>query len=273
VVVAVVIAGLPGAFLTPTVPQGDLFSLWTPELASVEVYEGRVLSAEVGGVPLPNGRVPASRGARAPFLDGSDVRVVFEAGPPPPGVAPIVRVVGNEGTWDEVFELAADDVDLVVRFRYGADELGLERPQTRVWGALAAASPGDTIAVTIVRLADGGRRITVDGVATAHGGPTAGSGWSLLHYPRRLPDPIQRLTDLLWLFALLAPLGWWAPSVAWAVGGAALPLGILRLLPFGAPIAAPPPGQYAAVLLGVAFGLALRRVLALRTGDSTRLDA
>jgi endonuclease/exonuclease/phosphatase (EEP) superfamily protein YafD len=87
-----------------------------------------------------------------------------------------------------------------------------------------------------------------------------------------LPDLIPRLADALWLFALLVPLGWWAPSVAWAVVGAAVQLGLLRLLPLAAPLAPPPSAQYAAVLLGLAFGLALRRFLAPRADGSTWLE-
>ena len=201
---------LPAYLLDETVPEGELFALWTPTLAHAEVYRGRVLEAHVGDVFLRHGRVGRSGDARRGLEAGATVELRFVAGPPPSSFAPILRVVAGRGVWDEALEIAADRHDLVIRLQYRADETGLERPQYRLRGALADYAVGDTVAVTLSPSASGGHGVRVGAAEEVRVGWGVERGWSLLRFPQTLSAGLERAADFAWLFLLAFPVGWWA---------------------------------------------------------------
>src|SRR5438309_161572 len=50
-----------GVLLTPTLPDAPYYGQWTPSLAHLELYHGRVLAAMLSGLPIAPGPIPDSR--------------------------------------------------------------------------------------------------------------------------------------------------------------------------------------------------------------------
>lgn len=214
--------GLFGPLMRPAAPEVTLYSGWTPELRSLELYDGRVIAARIGNLDLPDGGPIAEdeqSHLRDLIRDRAPVEVTFLAGTRPSSLAPIVRVAGSSG--NETLLVGADRGDLVVRRRFRADDFRLARPDLRVRGAHAALLPGDTVNLQVIREPGGRDQVTVNGVTRIFE-VTPGRGWSFLRYPSARSEAVLSALDMTYLAGLSLPLGWWAPTgvfLGLSVGG------------------------------------------------------
>ncbi len=213
--------------LAPSLPLDTYYGQWAPNLAHLETFPGRVLSAAVDGDPLPPGPALDSRSLRERLLVAPTVvTATAVADERTWGLAPIVSVFDEHQR--EIFILGQLDRDLVFRLRTRAAALRLRTPAVRLAGALEPARE-DT-----ARLEGGleGRRLFVRRSSAAgersYQVPlTPTLGWALLlpfHYSM---GPERRLASAAWSAALLLLLGYWA---ARAGGAAPLLLGGLAAL-------------------------------------------
>ena len=216
--------------MQPSVTDGPLYAQWTPVLGTLEAYSGEILQATVGEIEVGHGGLERVDELRASLYGAPTIRVRYIVGEPPTALAPILRLVDDVG--NELFQLGADGVDLVVRFRYRADDLKLARPDIRLRDALHDTEPGDTVWTIVERPARGPYRLVLptneDIVVRAI---PAARGWSMLRYPGTLTPGTKAALDVLWLVLLFAPIGYWAPTWFGRLLSAALPLVAMAALP------------------------------------------
>ncbi len=209
----VLAASLPAALLLatawllqPSFPESVYYGQWTADLGHLDAYEGRILEATIGESAAPSRRLADSHAVRARLLGGAPVRVVFQPGPRPPGLAPIFSVFDEHQR--EIVLYGLDDRDLVLRYRTRAVAIRLDQPDLRVVDA--AFDPSVSTVTWVAHLRDEGFCVWLDGreraCPVAH---TAGRAWSFLVYPelvvRRFTDGI----DFLWVLLLTLPIGFW----------------------------------------------------------------
>jgi hypothetical protein len=240
VLAAVGVCLATGFLLTPVRPAARYYGLWTPQLGHLDWYQGRVLDATLGTVPITPGELPTRVRDILQASAGYDLRVRAVVGPPPEDLAPLVAIFDDRQR--EILLLGIDRGDLVWRERTRAISWRFDRPDLRT--ALAPGlRPGDTLRAYIS--ARHGHYI-VEGEPL---GFTMGQGWGLLAYPEHLP--FKPLFNAIWVGALFVPAGFW-----WRArrDGALVALGIvtgLILVPAFTPLVATPPLQWAGALLGL----------------------
>ncbi|HSJ25430.1 MAG TPA: VanZ family protein, partial [Longimicrobiales bacterium] len=228
----VLLAG-PMLFAPATLP-GTLVGQWTHVYEDAPRYDGRILEARVGDIPVYAWPVQQSRQLRAAmFRDTVVLKVV--AGPPPDGAAPLFGIAAPDE--QGLFNLAVSSDDVILGYRMHARRVGLDQPDVRARGILAGIAPGDTFALRTwrhgagncieLRPAAGGGAATsasaaasgasgtsgtsgasgpsgaapgrADGPHTrtfCHAGFTAADTWALLLYPVR--RPLDTLLPVLW---------------------------------------------------------------------------
>ena len=256
---AAVLVSLPGWLLSPSFPEGELWVLFTPKLPALEHYGGEVISARVADIALVPPRVQEPERVRSHLASGAALRLRLRAGEGTDGLAPILRIVAPPyGSGREVLQIGADGNDLVVRPRFRADDVGLSRPDLRVRGALSEVEEGQIVDVFLQRRAAGGYDIRIDDRTDERLELSSSRGWSLLRYPAGRSERLLRTADLLWIFLLLLPLGWWAKGVGPGAALALLPVSALALVPLRSPLAAASPAEYLTLAAALVGGLALR---------------
>lgn len=211
-----------GVLLGPVVPTGRLWGQWAPRMPHLEPWQGRVLAVELGGSPLPHA-VPLTTEQRVSLREGGRLRVVGEAGVPPTGLAPVLRIVDDVGTEARLLAFRGEDLVWLVRNR--AQRLRLDSPEVRWEGVLAGVAPGAALDVGVeqdrsgICLRTGGDRVC----GLEH---DAGRGWAFLLSARWLPAGTHGLLDHLWIGGILFLVGFWTlparAGAAWA--GLLLPL-------------------------------------------------
>jgi hypothetical protein len=257
---AAAVLGFTAYALAPAFPDSVYYAQWTPDLAHLALYEGRVLDARLGGLPLPPPRLTDSRAVLRMLRSGTPLHVRAVAGPPPPALASIFSIYDEDQR--EIILVGADREDLVVRVRTRADGMLLDHPDLRLAGALARVPVGEEISITVGRQpGQDGYCIELNGIASCGLRHPLGSGWALLHYSDRFPPLLERLLTAAWIAALVCPAAFWARSRR----DAGIASGILAAAFLGVPAGSVVVGLSAADLAGAAIGLlaaaALRRAL------------
>src|SRR5690606_34083984 len=161
-----------GVLLSPSLPSSTYYGQWTPERGRLERYGGSVVSATVGQDSIPPHPFPIEV-LRDRFLSGVPLVVKAVAGPPPPGLAPIVSVY-DELQRRILFVGAAGD-DLVCHLRTRAGSLALDEAGQRVSGALGGVISGEPVVITVQRQ-PAGQCVSVDGVESC-AQVEASDGW------------------------------------------------------------------------------------------------
>jgi hypothetical protein len=222
----------PTVLLAPRPTEGVLYGQWTPALGSMEVYEGKVLEAEVGGTPVPSRRVPKGDALREKLQEGAAVRVLLEVGSPPVGEAPIFSIF--DGRQEENFMLGADGDDIFVRVRRIGAETRLRAPTWWWEAALSGGRGGDTlsIAFTLDRRAP---CLEIGGGTRCLRSSASLGGWSLLA-PARRGSLLLAVAGLLWAFLLGVPFGMLSfesrVGALWMFGPGILVAGLSSALPY-----------------------------------------
>jgi hypothetical protein len=241
-----------GLLLTPSFPATQYYGLWTPNLAHLEWYRGRVLDAAIAATPIGPGPIPARYRVRELLQSraGYELRVGAIAGPSPPGLAPLFAIFDR---WRrEIVLLGADREELVLRVRTRAADWRFDRPDLRVAG-LQHVRTGDTLFVRVVARAG---HYSINGVER---GFTVGMGWALLLYPDALP--FRGALSALWIGVLFVPAGFWLRTRMDGITGALGILSGLVLVPALTPLLRTPPPQWVGAGLGLLAGVALQVLL------------
>lgn len=252
---AALIVGLTGWVLAPSMPKARYFVQWTPDLEGWPTYLGRVERAAIGRLPLERNGNPPATDLRERFERHTVIEVHAVAGPPPPGLAALLRIVTADHR--EVLLIGPRYGDLVVRYRQRGTDLRLDEPALIVRGAMTGVAAGAPLEVTFYR-ARANHCITVGARDSCDYGFTAGRAWGLLMFVYSFPEWLGRTLDAGWIAALCLLPGLWARR-RWEFG---LALAVLA----AALVALPPlvdlrptgPAEYAGALLGLLVGAGAR---------------
>lgn len=234
--------------LRPSFPPTVYFGQWTAELGRYASYRGKVLSASIGGMALPSWRLEDSKAVRQRLSDGAALEVRGVAGPPPERLAPWFSIADDRGR--SVLLLGPDRDDLVLQIGRRAMELGLNQPDLRWRGAMAAVHPGDSLAV-VVRRSSGGYCLELNGRERCGLGFTAGRGWALAQFPAGLPAAAQVALDCAFMALLGLPVGLLLRRNAIGVVTAVTAVAGVSVLPSLVGLLPTPVHQVAALALGL----------------------
>ena len=258
-----------GMLLTPTFPDARYYGQWTPSLAHLERYRGRVLDATLSGLRITPGPIPDSRLARERLAaaQGFSLHVRGVAGPRTSALAPLFAIYDDQER--EIVLLGPDRDDLVLRFRALASDLRFDQPDIRLVSAMRHVAAGDTLDITVSRggaRQEGDYRITLNGRVTASLGCAVGCGWGLLLYPEVFPAWLRVLLGAGWMGGLFAPAGFWMRTRGDVLFAAAALATGLAGAPVFTPLVATPVLQWLAAALGILTGFAIRIALVRRAG-------
>lgn len=244
--------GLTARLFAPAFPLSTYYVRWTPDAGP---YRGRVLTVELGSLPLPPQKLPGAEPVRTLLQSGAPLQIVAIAGPKLTEFRSLFRI--RDARDREIFILGPDRDDLAMRFRIRGSAWRLDQPDLRVRGVFDQVSFGDTLRIVARR--DGrGYCLTMNGVGTCPIGFTIGSGWSLLWYSERLTQWLQDALGIGWVAGLVLPVGFWSRQRPESgVGIAILLISIFAIPPLGGLLSTP-----LTQVLGAAGGWTLGAILA-----------
>ena len=219
---------LTGILLRPSFPDETYYGGWTPRFGHLEWYGGRLVAASLDGLEIPSGVVARSADVRRHLLSGATLHVRAHAGPPPPGLAPLLTI--HDRHQREIILLGIDGDELVYRYRTRAIAWGLDGSEIRVGGALRGiAWPGPLSLV--VRQTPSGHCVRVNATEHCGLGYTVGTAWTFLLGTQPVSPGLKSVFNVFWLAALLFPVGLWTRFGRLSVAIAAFSVGSLLILP------------------------------------------
>jgi len=261
---AVVILLATGWLLALSPPSAPHYVQWTARLGHLENYEGRLREAHLDGRPLEAGLHPDPSLLSRGLLGGGLLELEVDAGPAPPGTAPLLSVFNHRQ--EEFFLLGVTGEDLAVHLPHRSARLRLARPDLRVPKAFAGVAVGEGVRVAF-QLHPGEACLTVEGAERCEARASLGKGWAILLFPPRLGPQMRGALSAFWLMALAFPAAFLARSGASGIRNGALLAGVSLAIPLlpqsGVPLA---PWTAAALLVGAGIGLGLRQWLGLGRG-------
>jgi hypothetical protein len=253
--------------VSPT-KSDDYFVMWTPTLAHLAHYDGKVHSTRIGDLSLTPGRAANTEVLADRIREGSLIVVIATAGTRVPKLAALLAIYDREQR--EVLLIGPSEDQLVFRYRARAAELRLDYPDLRVANAMAPVQTGDPMTVRFDRV--GATYCLGLGEAPLCTlGFTAGSGWSLLMYGEYWPDWVKKSLNFAWLLLLAFPVGLWLrkrPNSAFALLVLAASL---IALPRHIGLLATPVVAYFAAAIGISSGVLCARHFSSRFVARARL--
>jgi hypothetical protein len=270
------IQAISGFAFAPSIPESQYYGQLAPSLGDFAVFQGRVLTARIDGIVIPNTALADSRSVQRLLLNGATVGTTLVPAEPTRDIAPVVRVADAEQR--EIVLLAQNDVDLLFAIHSGAAVLRLRPPLFALpqvfpkGGLTARARIADTIAASGRYMPREVRMSARSGTET-YGSliPLTGSlGWTLvLPWQWFIEGTVaERVISWIWVACLLLPLGYWAvycarttpnQTGAWSrlliwPAGVGILYGGLALLPHAFGLAATPLNEWLAAVAGILLG-------------------
>jgi hypothetical protein len=240
----------------PSFPDGVWFGQWAPDRSPLGPYPGRIIDARVGPMPVPWGLIREPGEMRRLLERGAVVRVTIDASDPPPSRMPLLTIVESQRL---IFSIATDSVDLVLRYRMRATQLGLDQPELRWAGAMTDVRQGDRVELAAWR--DGTTFcLSVDDVRRCGLGFVPADTWSLLQYP--LPAPLMLIMPFVWTALLLVPAGFWSRGTGQLAAMAFAAAAVMLLAEPATGVRPTPPVHVAAAMGGLLAGRLLAMMLA-----------
>ena len=262
----------------PSLPESQYYGQIARTLGNFAVFPGRVLSASIDGMQIPNNALDDSRAVKRLLLDGATVAAAVVPTERTHEIAPIVRVA--DARQREILLLAEDGDDFIFGVRTGAAVLRVRPPLFALAGVFLPSLPDESSARDTLTLTG---RYAASGVRIhARGGSrtgdrliplTASLGWTLWLPFQWLIEGTrgERVVSWIWMGCLVIPLGYWAIRVRdssraqrtrwqWTIG---LPSGVvlgivgLILVPHALGLSGAPIGDWAVALGGFLVGCGL----------------
>ena len=264
----------------PAFPSTRYYGQIARVFANMATFGGRVLSATIDTVSVPDFGFSKTRQLHDLLENGAVVGAVVIPAGPTPRVAPIIRVADDRQR--QIVLLGQDRADMVFGVHTGAANLRLRPPLFRLTGVFppeggaAGLRMSDTLDVRARYRAAGVeiRADSRDNAKSRHIVISSALGWILI-----LPQQwyvegtrTELFLSFVWLATLLFPLGYWGFLAATsessetqrrfvpALAALAIVLFVgLVLLPHSFGLESPSFGAWLAVTIGVAAGAALAR--------------
>jgi len=244
--------------LEPAFPTVPYWGQFTPELGGYDHYRGKVLEADVDGLPVVYGELEHSDSIRDLLVSGTTLTSRFVAGSRSDYVAPIVRI--HHAWTEDAAMIAADRLDFVYKYRTRGATLRLDQPDLRNEEVFRVVSTGDTVEASVTRESDS-YVLRVADTATPPLGFTIGHGWALLMYVEEFPPWMKKAANSVWIALLLLPVGYWALRRWETVVTGLIIVGGMTLVPVATLLQATRPVEYLGAAVGVALGRALREIV------------
>lgn len=260
-----------GVLFQPSAPPGPYFGQWRPGSGSGWRYDGRVLDARIGDLPLPDATIEDADAVRRRLRARDPVQVRWIAGTAMRPLTAVFRLVA--GPFDastEVLQVGIDGDALVLTPRFRADDARAARPEVQLERALQHVAPGDTVTVLLRPLARQGFAVSVDGRRPTHLGFTVGRSWSLFYATFWRSAARLRAMDVAWFGGIAAVTGWFALTPSGAAGALAALVATAAGVPLWTGLLPTTHWEYAALLIGVVLGVALRRAAARALAAATQ---
>jgi glycopeptide antibiotics resistance protein len=203
----------------PSLPDSRYYGQLARSNGDLAVFEGRVISASVNDVVIPNSEFADSRAIRRALLDGVPLMAtVVSAGPTDPiSRASIVRVA--DSNQQEIALLAQQGADLVFAIRTGADVLRLRRPLFAIPLAFEPRATPNRMSVSDTLRLSGrytAREVTMDArtkykTASIRIPFSPSLGWVLaLPFDWNIEGTrAESILGVFWTACLLIPFGYW----------------------------------------------------------------
>ncbi|HET8650820.1 MAG TPA: VanZ family protein [Gemmatimonadales bacterium] len=231
---------ISGALLHTSYPLNSYYGQWAADLPGLAKFQGRILSAEVDGMPIPSHRIRETRELRRRLQAGVIVHVTAIMDGPTSSLAPVFSIFDKHQR--NILMLGQDGRGFEFDTRMRTTLVKLRPPTLRLEPTVPLVS-GDTVELTarLVHSRLGLRVASSRGVSQREFDLSPGLGWAmLLPYDYAYGSAVEWLTAL-WLGGLLIPVGYWAASgwagrhalaalVAGAAGLAVLGMGVVPLL-------------------------------------------
>jgi VanZ like protein len=188
--------------LRPAPPRSVWFGQWAPNLGQYERFQGRILTASLGGRFMPQG--PLADADLLPF----ELRATFVTGPAPPGLAPIVSVFDQHQR--KVILLGQAERDLHFEARTRGESFHF-RPLALALADALPAEPGDTLSA--MGKYDGrSLRLQVTEAGSSRGrelNVSPALGWALVTPWTGPLGSLARTLTTFWLLVMWMPLGFY----------------------------------------------------------------
>lgn len=266
----IVAAALPVALvfflsllLLPVRASLPYFGQWTPEGLILEPYRGRVLTAELNGIPIPEGQFPADARPDLALAGDWAVSVTMTKGPVPVSPSTVIRLHSDIG----IFYLAVNGEDVVWHERTWGQRLGFNDADPVFAGAMSRYDEGDVVIIG-ARRQEGRLCLLVGHEESCNHGVSPAQTWVLLAGPKLRPATPRIFADLLWMGSLFLAVGLLGGRRRTTILLTAMAATGVMLAVWTTPLASPGPADLAGLLLGVAAGVALRPVVRLLLDDA-----
>jgi hypothetical protein len=266
--------------LTPAFPSTRYYGQIARVFENMATFGGRVLSATIDTVSVPDSGFAKTRQFHDLLEDGAVVRAVVIPAGPTPRIAPIIRVADDQQR--QIALLGQDRADVVFGVYTGAENLRLRPALFRIAGVFP--SEGGPAGLRFSDTLDLGGRYRAagvdirvdsgDGDHSQHFVLSSALGWVLV-LPKQWyleGTRTELLLGFVWLATLLLPLGYWGHLAALsptreAQSGFVLAVAVLAIVLFAGLVLIPrlfglaPTSfeSWAAALIGVVTGAALTR--------------
>lgn len=264
IVSACATVALTGLALQPAFLPTPWYGQWTPQFGNMEFYHGRVLDAQLGGREIPSRRLDDDGAARNALMHGAPLTVRIESSPLTHRVSAIFSVY-DDGPREQ-FLLGANRTALDLYVRRHTDDARIVNPPLRFEGALAGVVGGETLTLQVKRA--GSKWCAGQSANITCLGFSAGSGWEVLQDTELLLQHAT-LISAVWLFALLAPTGYWLRGrfgVPSAIGALVL---VCVVTPVAFGLIPSPASEWLGASSGLLAGAALAVVARRRRTHST----
>ena len=252
-----IVAGT-GLLLVPQPSEGTYFVMWRPVLRHLDRYDAPVLSATVGGRPLPPSRIEEPTQIRELLRAGAPIRVVGVVAAQTSRQAAMFAIYDDRKR--EVVLIGPDRDDLVFRVRMRSASASLDQPDLRVVGGWRNLVPGSEVTVTARR---SGRRYCVGfgPQPPCNSGFSAGMGWALLLHFEHSPRWLQSALSMFWLGMLGFLVGFWSRRRWESLCAMSVYAATLVVLPAWVGLLPTPALHVLGAIAGIGLGVVLARVM------------
>jgi hypothetical protein len=234
----------------------------SPVARQVRWFAGRIHQSTLGGEVLPTGTVADPSRVIARLEEGLPIRLKGDLGVLLDEQAPVFKIENTEDI--DVFLVAMEGSDLILRQATFGSVLGLPSPEIRIVDGAGPIEPGSAFEI-VARGRVGRRFVAVNGISHGPFGFSLGMGWASVMHSQYLPGWLQASLTHAWVAIFAVPLGFWARPRWVLIATLPLVLGAVATLPVVLELSPTPPSEWAAIVVGFLAGIGVRFRVESRT--------